>query len=96
MYFEQLTFLEPTVKSTKNSLEGEEESSLGGFQDDSEVEEISRPPKRTKAGKKDDQEEELLLKTLKAQFLLKISEVNDEDRLFTLSLVPELKKVPEA
>ncbi|MGL5028830.1 MAG: hypothetical protein ACRC6C_01745 [Wolbachia pipientis] len=103
VFFEQLCFLETVAKSTKSSFEGEEhEDSVDDTIDDNkEAEETTAPTcsrKRSRLSQnKESVEEANLLSLLKAKFLTRETEdeEKDEDKLFMLSLVPELKKIPE-
>ena len=96
VYYEHLRFLETLVKPTKDSM-GEEEREDPDDPGEQEPEEVAPPTKKGKtANKKDkDSDEDIIMKALKAQLLQKSVDANNEDRLFMLSLVPELQKVPD-
>jgi hypothetical protein len=103
IYFDQLRFLETVVKTTKPSAEvGEDVQSIEQMGERSGAEEINAlagTQRSRSRSKKESSEEEKLFAVLKQKLLkgsTKEPEANDEDTLFMLSLVPELKKVPEA
>lgn len=102
-YFDQLRFLKTVVKPNRMSLE--EVENMQSTEGLAEVPAEDKAPvmaqKRicSKSLKKEPLEEEKLFTVLKERLLqgsTKEPDTNDEDTLFMLSLVPELRKVPEA
>jgi hypothetical protein len=98
VFFEQLRFLETSVKSTLNSIVDENEDRCQN--DPSPVEEAEEhavPTRKRKKNIKEPTETDHLIENLKAKFYSRetSNENKDEDTLFMLSLVPELKKLPE-
>jgi hypothetical protein len=102
-YFDQLRFLKTVVKPNRMSLE--EVENMQSTEGLTEVPAEDKAPvmaqKRicSKSLKKEPLEEEKLFTVLKERLLqgsTKEPDTNDEDTLFMLSLVPELRKVPES
>lgn len=105
VYFEQLRFLQTVCSPTQSGL-GEIENEVPDMQNEQnenreyvEPEVPSATPKKRSRISKDDDAE--LIKVLKqkvaqeASFSLSANNDRDPDTLFMLSLVPDLKKVPE-
>jgi hypothetical protein len=102
-YFDQLRFLKTVVKPNKMSLEEIENlqstEGIGEGPVEKKAPVVAQKRIYSKSFKKEPLEEEQLFTVLKEKLLqgsTKESETNDEDTLFMLSLVPELRKVPES
>jgi hypothetical protein len=102
-YFDQLRFLKTVVKPNRMILEEVEnmqsKEGMGEGPAEDKVPVVAQKRICSKSFKKEPLEEEKLFSVLKEKLLqgsTKEPEINDEDTLFMLSLVPELRKVPEA
>jgi len=98
VYFENLKFLQSTMKSsqTGGSMDDdEEEGSKEDGQEEQEQTEVNQRKQNSRKKKKSNEEDDELIKCLKTRILQKQeADENDEDRHFLLSLVPDIKKIP--
>lgn len=103
-YFDQLRFLETTLKKTSNSMLGDEGEAIyeeGSELIDSQLSDntvsvkYTRPKNaRNRGSRKDDDELIAALKKKAVQDVVGNKDNDDEDKLFLLSLLSEIKKVP--
>src|SRR5258705_6707353 len=103
IYFEQLRFLEPVCCPTETNIEDDGGGVMVDQLDEQDHREseyiVDHPPlppaKRSRKKKNDDDELIQVLKQKVAQQGNESFPAGDHDALFMMSLVPEIKKVPE-
>lgn len=105
VYFEQLRFLDTLCKKTSSSIDENDGEETGQDEDDHEhrelnqetIREIENPVNKGKKKKRTRQEDDELIEILKKKIVSDVEnkkcDEQDGDRLFLLSLLPEIRKV---